>query len=143
MTCNTSAVAVCCSSPFTRLGQEPRVLDRDHRLRREVLQQRDLLLGERPDFLAVDNGVIQMAAMPPEKPGLLRWLLFGMGYGPGEDKSPEAVAKRTGAKHAVKCDMCKGYRRRTSLRQGMSDRRRDSRRTRAVYFIDLVRQGGI
>jgi CRP-like cAMP-binding protein/thioredoxin reductase/ferredoxin-like protein FixX len=52
-------------------------------------------------------GVIQMAAMPPEKPGLLRWLLFGTGHGPGEDKSPEAVAKRTGAKHAVKCDMCK------------------------------------
>src|SRR5271155_4174652 len=52
-------------------------------------------------------GVIQMAATPPEKPGLLRWLLLGMGYGPGEDKSPEAVAKRTGSKHAVKCDMCK------------------------------------
>jgi CRP-like cAMP-binding protein/thioredoxin reductase len=53
-------------------------------------------------------GVIQMAAMPPEKPGLLGWLLFGMGSGPGEDRSPEAVAKRTGSKHAVKCDMCKG-----------------------------------
>jgi CRP-like cAMP-binding protein/Fe-S-cluster-containing hydrogenase component 2/thioredoxin reductase len=52
-------------------------------------------------------GVIQMAATPPEKPGLLRWLLFGTGYGPGEDKSPEAIGKRTGAKHAVKCDMCK------------------------------------
>lgn len=51
-------------------------------------------------------GVIQMAATPPEKPGLLRWLLFGAGHGPGEDKSPEAIAKRTGAKHAVKCDMC-------------------------------------
>jgi len=53
-------------------------------------------------------GVIQMAAMPPEKPGLLSWLLFGTGSGPGEDRSPEAVAKRTGSKHAVKCDMCKG-----------------------------------
>ena len=52
-------------------------------------------------------GVIQMAATPPEKPGLLSWLLFGMGYGPGEDKSPEAIARRTGSKHAVKCDMCK------------------------------------
>jgi Fe-S-cluster-containing hydrogenase component 2 len=51
-------------------------------------------------------GVIQMAATPPEKPGLLRWLMFGAGHGPGEDKSPEAIAKRTGAKHAVKCDMC-------------------------------------
>jgi CRP-like cAMP-binding protein/Fe-S-cluster-containing hydrogenase component 2/thioredoxin reductase len=53
-------------------------------------------------------GVIQMAAMPPEKPGLLSWLLFGMGSGPGEDHSPEVIAKRTGSKHAVKCDMCKG-----------------------------------
>jgi Fe-S-cluster-containing hydrogenase component 2 len=52
-------------------------------------------------------GVIQMAAVPTKKPGLLSWLLFGMGPGPGEDKSPEALAKRTGAKHAVKCDMCK------------------------------------
>jgi len=52
-------------------------------------------------------GVIQMAAQPPEKPGLLKWLLFGMGAGPGEDKSPQGLAKRTGATHAVKCDMCK------------------------------------
>jgi CRP-like cAMP-binding protein/thioredoxin reductase/Pyruvate/2-oxoacid:ferredoxin oxidoreductase delta subunit len=53
-------------------------------------------------------GVIQMAAMPPEKPGLLSWLLFGVGSGPGEDRSPEGLANRTGAKHAVKCDMCRG-----------------------------------
>ena len=52
-------------------------------------------------------GVIQMAAVPSQKPGLLSWLLFGSGPGPGEDKSPDAVAKRTGSKHAVKCDMCK------------------------------------
>ncbi len=53
-------------------------------------------------------GVIQMAAVPAEKPSLLQWLLFGRGAGPGEDKSPDALAKRTGGKHAVKCDMCKG-----------------------------------
>ena len=52
-------------------------------------------------------GVIQMAATPPEKPGLLQWLLFGFGPGPGEDKSPEGLKKRTGSKHAVKCDLCK------------------------------------
>ena len=52
-------------------------------------------------------GVIQMAAVPQKKPGLLSWLLFGMGPGPGEDKSPVALAQRTGSKHAVKCDMCK------------------------------------
>lgn len=53
-------------------------------------------------------GVIQLAAPPPPKPSLLSWLLFGLGYGPGEDKSPENVAARTGSRHAVKCDMCKG-----------------------------------
>jgi CRP-like cAMP-binding protein/thioredoxin reductase len=52
-------------------------------------------------------GVIQMAAVPQKKPGLLSWLLFGLGSGPGEDKSPAALAQRTGSKHAVKCDMCK------------------------------------
>ncbi len=53
-------------------------------------------------------GVIQMAAVPEKKPGLLSWLFFGRGPGPGEDKSPEGLAHRTGGKHAVKCDMCKG-----------------------------------
>ena len=52
-------------------------------------------------------GVIQMAALPPAKPGLFAWLLWGQGNGPGEDRSPAALAARTGAKHAVKCDMCK------------------------------------
>jgi CRP-like cAMP-binding protein/thioredoxin reductase/Pyruvate/2-oxoacid:ferredoxin oxidoreductase delta subunit len=53
-------------------------------------------------------GVIQMAAMPERKPGLLGWLLWGRGPGPGEDRSPAALARRSGGKHAVKCDMCKG-----------------------------------
>ena len=53
-------------------------------------------------------GVIQMAAVPAKKPGLLSWLLLGAGSGPGEDKSPAGLARRTGSKHAVKCDMCKG-----------------------------------
>ena len=52
-------------------------------------------------------GVIQMAAMPPKKSGLLSWLLFGKGPGPGEDRSPSGLKGRVGAKHAVKCDMCK------------------------------------
>ena len=30
-----------------------------------------------------------------------------MGPGPGEDKSAEAIAARSGSKHAIKCDMCK------------------------------------
>ena len=53
-------------------------------------------------------GVIQMAAMPEEKPSLLSWLFFGAGPGPGEDKSEEGMKHRKGSAHAVKCDMCKG-----------------------------------
>jgi CRP-like cAMP-binding protein/thioredoxin reductase/Fe-S-cluster-containing hydrogenase component 2 len=53
-------------------------------------------------------GVIQMAAVPAEKPSLLSWLAFGLGNGPGEDKTPEGMGRRTGSPHAVKCDMCKG-----------------------------------
>ena len=36
---------------FARLGQEPRVLHGDYRLRREIVQQRDLLVGEWAYFL--------------------------------------------------------------------------------------------
>ena len=52
-------------------------------------------------------GVIQMAVAPPKKPGLISWLLFGRGSGPGQvpanliKKDPDAIKK------AVKCDMCK------------------------------------
>ncbi len=53
-------------------------------------------------------GVIQMAAMPEEKPSLLSWLFFGAGPGPGEDKSEYGLRHRKGSAHAVKCDMCKG-----------------------------------
>ncbi len=51
-------------------------------------------------------GVIHMAATPPKKPGILQWLLFGRGPGPGEH--PEIKTRSTGEKRAVKCDMCKG-----------------------------------
>ncbi len=48
-------------------------------------------------------GVIHMAAKPKKKPGLLQWLLFGAGPGPGESPyDPESHEKK-----AVKCDMCK------------------------------------
>jgi CRP-like cAMP-binding protein/Fe-S-cluster-containing hydrogenase component 2/thioredoxin reductase len=52
-------------------------------------------------------GVIQMAADPPAKPGLLSWLLFGAGPGPGEDKSQRSNAPKDARKKATKCDMCK------------------------------------
>ena len=47
MTCNTSAVAVCCSSASRCLGDEPSILDRDHRLIGEGADQFDLPFGKR------------------------------------------------------------------------------------------------
>jgi Fe-S-cluster-containing hydrogenase component 2/CRP-like cAMP-binding protein len=55
-------------------------------------------------------GVIRMDKVPPKKPWLISWMLFGQGPGPGEPTSkwkkkhgdPEA------AKKAIKCDMCSG-----------------------------------
>jgi CRP-like cAMP-binding protein/Fe-S-cluster-containing hydrogenase component 2/thioredoxin reductase len=56
-------------------------------------------------------GVIRMDAVPPEKPSLLSWLLFGQGPGPGEpDKAWRKKAARGAEqpKKAIKCDMCSG-----------------------------------
>ena len=57
-------------------------------------------------------GVIQMAAVPPEKPGLLSWMFFGAGPGPGEPNKEWIAKARKGndepPKLAVKCDMCSG-----------------------------------
>lgn len=50
-------------------------------------------------------GVIHLAAKKKKKPGLLQWLLFGAGPGPGEAPYDKANASE---KKAVKCDMCKG-----------------------------------
>jgi Fe-S-cluster-containing hydrogenase component 2/thioredoxin reductase/CRP-like cAMP-binding protein len=54
-------------------------------------------------------GVIRMEYEAPKKPGLLAWLLAGLGPGPGEeaDYHPTAAAKDKGKK-AVKCDACIG-----------------------------------
>ena len=61
MTFSTSEVAVCCSSDSERSSvrcrnsfEQPRVLDGDHRLGREVRHQFDLLVGERQHFLLID-----------------------------------------------------------------------------------------
>jgi CRP-like cAMP-binding protein/Fe-S-cluster-containing hydrogenase component 2/thioredoxin reductase len=51
-------------------------------------------------------GVIHMAAKPPKKPGLIQWLMFGSGPGPGEAPYDKKKKATTGKK-AVKCDMCK------------------------------------
>jgi Fe-S-cluster-containing hydrogenase component 2 len=47
-----------------------------------------------------------MSAKKAKKPGLLAWLMFGAGPGPGE--SPYAPDADPMQKKAVKCDMCKG-----------------------------------
>jgi Fe-S-cluster-containing hydrogenase component 2/thioredoxin reductase/CRP-like cAMP-binding protein len=53
--------------------------------------------------------VIRMVYDAPKKPGLLSWLLFGAGSGPGEapEYEPTPAAKEKGKK-AVKCDACVG-----------------------------------
>ena len=56
-------------------------------------------------------GVIRMDAKPPKKPGLLTWLLFGAGPGPGEASYAWRKKNAGGAeqaKLAIKCDMCSG-----------------------------------
>jgi CRP-like cAMP-binding protein/thioredoxin reductase/Fe-S-cluster-containing hydrogenase component 2 len=58
-------------------------------------------------------GVIRMAKVPPKKPGLLKWLFFGSGPGPGEasEKWAKKNKSKSGGeapKKAIKCDMCSG-----------------------------------
>jgi Fe-S-cluster-containing hydrogenase component 2 len=59
-------------------------------------------------------GVIQMETPPPKKPGLVSWLLFGMGPGPGQppdswiEKTLGSGGSKEKVKQAVKCDMCRG-----------------------------------
>ena len=64
-------------------------------------------------------GVIRMEKVPPKKPPLLSWLLFGAGPGPGEPpyKWSKKHTRYTGdpardqaldRKKAIKCDMCAG-----------------------------------
>jgi CRP-like cAMP-binding protein/thioredoxin reductase/Fe-S-cluster-containing hydrogenase component 2 len=52
-------------------------------------------------------GVIQMATTPPRKPGLLAWLLLGLGPGPGQIPGDRIKPDPEAIKKAVKCDMCK------------------------------------
>jgi len=50
---------------------------------------------------------IEMAAAPASKPGLLSWLLFGAGPGPGRNRPAAKGAGGDAPKLAVKCDSCK------------------------------------
>jgi cGMP-dependent protein kinase 2 len=57
-------------------------------------------------------GVIRMEKVPPKKPPMLSWLMFGFGPGPGEPPK-KWTEKRVSAetpKKAIKCDMCAGIR---------------------------------
>ncbi len=55
-------------------------------------------------------GVIRLDKVPPKKPGLLAWLLAGIGPGPGEPpkKWTEKRVSPETPKKAIKCDMCSG-----------------------------------
>ncbi|MBH1998928.1 MAG: cyclic nucleotide-binding domain-containing protein [Sphingomonadaceae bacterium] len=57
-------------------------------------------------------GVIRMDSVPPKKPSLLNWMLFGAGPGPGEPSKKwrynNAVSGVEMPKKAIKCDMCSG-----------------------------------
>ena len=57
-------------------------------------------------------GVIRMESIPPKKPNILNWLLFGKGPGPGEPsknwKKSQLVAGAGKQSKAIKCDMCSG-----------------------------------
>ena len=58
MTLSTSAVAVCCCSIVdcgAQLVEQARVLDGDHGLVGETVDQLDLLIGEGPHLLAIDE----------------------------------------------------------------------------------------
>ena len=57
--------------------------------------------------------MIRLDAVPPAKPPLWQWLLFGKGPGPGEAPYGwrKKVADESAAeapKLAIKCDMCSG-----------------------------------
>ena len=56
--------------------------------------------------------VIRMDSVPPKKPSLLMWMLFGAGPGPGEPgkdwKKKHAKPGVETPKVAIKCDMCVG-----------------------------------
>ena len=57
-------------------------------------------------------GVIRMDSVPPPKPSLVSWLLWGKGPGPGEPsktwRKKHADPAIEAPKHAIKCDMCSG-----------------------------------
>jgi len=60
ITSRTSAVAVSVER-LARLGDQPRILHRDHRLRTEILEQRDLLVSKRAHLLTINRDHAEQA----------------------------------------------------------------------------------
>ena len=50
-----------------QFAEQPRILHRDHRLRREVFEQRNLLFGERSDFVAMDVDDAEKCALAAQR----------------------------------------------------------------------------
>jgi len=50
--------------------------------------------------------VIRMVKPAPRKPGLITWMLLGLGGGPGEPKNSQKNSDPGAIKKAVKCDAC-------------------------------------
>ena len=74
MTLSTSAVAVCCCSDSAsrrvrclHLVEQPHILDRDHGLVGEGLQQLDLLVAERPHLGAAEHDGADRFALPQQR----------------------------------------------------------------------------
>ena len=68
MTLKISAVAVCVPG-LARLGQQPRILHRDHRLRGEILQQCDLFVGKRPHLLTIHGECAKQGLFATKRDG--------------------------------------------------------------------------
>src|SRR6516162_359311 len=54
---------------LARFGEEPGILHRNHRLRREILQQCDLLVGESASLLSVNNKVSEKCVVLTQRYG--------------------------------------------------------------------------
>ena len=70
-------------------------------------------------------GVIHMAAKPPKKPGLLQWLMFGLGSGPGEApyEKKKSSRRRAEGEKGRQVRHVQRHRRRTCVRAFVSDGR--------------------
>jgi len=87
-------------------------------------------------------GVIRMDSVPPKKPGLLQWMLFGMGPGPGEPDK-DWLKKHYDPKKpkvAIKCDMCSGKAGGPACVRACPTGA--AIRVSPEQFLDVVKQGG-